>query len=177
MRLTKQTGHAIRIMIDCAQAGDRLIKVADISDRLGITKQNVFKIAHILSRAGFIASVRGPSGGVKLARPAETIKIGDLVRAIEVTSVEISGDEADDAAADAVGPITGVFDEALSAFIAVLDQHTLSDLARGSGKAFETVPPTDKKKRRGTVTVSTRKDAISEFPASGAGRNRRRKHA
>ena len=69
MRLTKQTGHAIRILIDCALAGDQLVKVADISERLGVTKQNVFKIVHILSHAGFLTAVRGPSGGVRLAKP------------------------------------------------------------------------------------------------------------
>lgn len=165
-------------MIDCAQAGDRLIKVADISERLGITKQNVFKIAHILSRAGFIASVRGPSGGVKLSRPPNGIKVGDVVRAIEVTSVEITGDEGDDAGGDVAGPITGVFDEALSAFIAVLDQHTLADLARASGKTFETPNPAAKKKRRGSLPVASREPAITEAHArTAAVRQRRRKHA
>lgn len=91
MRLTKQTGHAIRILIDCAEATD-LIKTAEISKHLDITKQNVFKIVFILSRAGFLTAVRGPSGGVKLAKPASSIRIGDVVRAIEVTDVEIDGE-------------------------------------------------------------------------------------
>ena len=64
MRLTKQSGHAIRILIDCAQSNGQLVKVADVSARLGITKQNVFKIVHLLSRTGFVAAVRGPNGGV-----------------------------------------------------------------------------------------------------------------
>ena len=85
MRLTKQTGHAMRILIDCAHAEGELVKVAEISARLGITKQNVFKIVHLLSRAGFISASRGPSGGVRLAKPAELIRIGDVVRSIEAT--------------------------------------------------------------------------------------------
>ena len=80
MRLTKQTGHAIRILTDCAQAGGGLLKVAEISERLDITKQNVFKIVHILSRAGFVTAVRGPSGGVRLARaPAAMHRRGNAV--------------------------------------------------------------------------------------------------
>ena len=131
MRLTKQTGHAIRILIDCAQSEMTLIKVAEISDRLDITKQNVFKIVHILSRAGFIAAVRGPSGGVRLAKPAQDIRIGDVVRAIEVTDMEIDG-EHDDALARPQGQasIKHVFDDALMAFVSVLDQHTLADLVQ-----------------------------------------------
>lgn len=129
MRLTKQTGHAIRILIDCALAGDQLVKVADISDRLGVTKQNVFKIVHILSHAGFLSAVRGPNGGVRLAAPATSIKIGDVVRAIEVTRVKVEGGT-DPTSNDAdPGNINAMFDDALAAFITVLDQHTLAELA------------------------------------------------
>lgn len=141
MRLTKQTGHAIRILTDCAQAPDHLIKVAEISERLEITKQNVFKIVHILSRAGFVAAVRGPHGGVKLARPARDIRIGDVVRAIEVTDVEIDGEAAaGKSGGHPAGAINTVFDDAMSAFVSVLDQHTLADLA-GSRRSAERMAP------------------------------------
>lgn len=138
MRLTKQTGHAIRILLDCAQSDAGLIKTADIAARLNITKQNVFKIVHLLSRAGFVAPVRGPSGGVRLARPAEQIKIGDVVRSIEVTRVRVDGDPVPRAAADT--PLNAVFDDALGAFIAVLDQHTLADLSSVSKDASNGAP-------------------------------------
>ncbi|HET6388644.1 Rrf2 family transcriptional regulator [Hyphomicrobium sp.] len=129
MRLTKQTGHAIRILIDCALAGNQLVKVADISERLGVTKQNVFKIVHILSHAGFLTAVRGPNGGVRLAKPAPSIKIGDVVRAIEVTRVQVEGGT-DPTSNDAdPGNINAMFDDALAAFITVLDQHSLAELA------------------------------------------------
>ncbi|MFN0218513.1 MAG: RrF2 family transcriptional regulator [Hyphomicrobium sp.] len=131
MRLTKQTGHAIRILLDCAQSDGGLLKVADISARLGITKQNVFKIVHILSRAGFVAAVRGPSGGVRLARPAAAIKVGDVVRAIEVTRVRVDT-SAKAAPRGEQSPLNTVFDDALGAFIAVLDQHTLAELSNAS---------------------------------------------
>lgn len=129
MRLTKQTGHAIRILIDCAHASGNLVKVADISERLGITKQNVFKIVHILSRTGFVAAVRGPAGGVRLAKSPEKIRVGDVVRAIEVTRVQVDGAEDLDAQSDDRQGLNSVFDNALTAFISVLDQHTLADLA------------------------------------------------
>lgn len=124
MRLTKQTGHAIRILIDCALAEDALVKVAALADRLGITHQNAFKIVHLLSRAGFIASVRGPNGGIRLARPAKDIRIGDIVSAMEETSVAVAGEE--DAPA---GPLSSLFGDALAAFVSVLDAHTLAELA------------------------------------------------
>ncbi len=140
MRLTKQTGHAIRILIDCARGGDQLVKTAEIARRLDITPQNVFKIVHLLAHAGFVKAVRGPNGGVRLARPAREIRIGDVVRAMEVTSVEVEPEGAP--AADSTGlPINRVLDDALGAFIRVLDQHTLHDMAAGGVPDVTSPPP------------------------------------
>lgn len=129
MRLTKFTSHAIRILIDCARAGDDLTKVATVSGRLDITQQNVFKIVNLLARAGFIEAVRGRNGGVKLARPASSIRIGDVVRATEVTRVEI--EDLPRPAGRRGREVNRVLDDAMEAFIEVLDQHTIADMARG----------------------------------------------
>jgi len=132
MRLTKTTSHAIRILIDCAQASDQLVKVAAIAERLAITQLNVFKVVHLLSRAGFIAAVRGRNGGVRLARPAAAIRIGDVVRATEVTRVEVESDKDGASRPRRSGrQLNTIFDEALEAFISVLDRHTLEDMAQG----------------------------------------------
>jgi Rrf2 family protein len=133
MRLTKSTSHAIRILIDCAQSGGRLVKVAELSGRLEITPQNVFKIVNMLTRAGLIEALRGRNGGVRLARPATHIRIGDVVRATEVTHVEIE-DGADTRRPGQRKPsasrgVNRILDDALGAFIDVLDQHTLADMA------------------------------------------------
>jgi Rrf2 family nitric oxide-sensitive transcriptional repressor len=129
MRLTKSTSHAIRILIDCARASGELTKVASMSQRLGITQQNVFKIVNLLTKAGLVEAVRGRHGGVRLARPAEAIRIGDVVRATEVTHVEI--EEGAPAAKRARGHgVNRILDDALEAFIEVLDQHTIADMAK-----------------------------------------------
>lgn len=131
MKLTKTTSHAVRILLDCASAGSEHLKVADIAKRLDITQLNVFKIVHLLSRAGFVETTRGRYGGVRLARPATEIRIGEVVRVMEATDVEVAG---------ARGPgsgrsrksgqqINAIFEDALVAFISVLDQHSLADLA------------------------------------------------
>ena len=131
MRLTKSTSHAIRILIDCARGGDRLIKVAVLSERLQISQQNVFKIVNLLTRAGLIHAVRGRNGGARLARPAAAIRMGDIVRAMEVTHVEIEADvpSARNNRGQATAGVNQVLDNALVAFIEVLDQHTLADMA------------------------------------------------
>lgn len=142
MRLTKQTSHAIRILIDCARSGDRLVKVAEIAERLGITQQNAFKIVHILSRAEFVRPVRGRNGGVRLARPAHDIRIGDVVRATEVTHVEVEAEGDVLVVAQDGSRINLVLDTALEAFIGVLDQHTLADIV-SSGAALASEAVTD----------------------------------
>ncbi len=131
MRLNKSTSYAVRILIDCAKSGDRLIKVADIAQRLDITQQNAFKIVHLLSRAGFLASVRGRNGGVRLASPPNKIRIGDVVRAIEFTRI-------DETKPGSNGSLSQIVDDALEAFITVLDQHTLAEMAKAGQAASET---------------------------------------
>jgi Rrf2 family protein len=145
MRLTKSTSHAIRILLDCARADDQLVKVAVLSERLDITQQNIFKIVNLLAKAGLIEAVRGRNGGVKLARPADQIRIGDVVRASEVTRVEIEADAADRSPARRRG-VNQILDDALGAFIDVLDQHTQADMARGQ----QTPPSGDRRPRAGT---------------------------
>lgn len=130
MRITKQTGYAIRILIECATAESDLLKVADISQRLDITKQNVFKVVNVMSHAGLVAPVRGPSGGVKLARQASEISIGEVVRLLELSTPESGADTSAASTPNAAAPLSGVIDDAFEAFIAVLDQHTLADFAK-----------------------------------------------
>ncbi len=124
MRLNKSTGHAVRILIDCANGGGQLVKVADIARRLEITQQNAFKIVHLLCKSGFLQSARGRHGGVRLAHPPSEIRIGDVVREIELT-----GSSAKDS--EGSGDLNQIVDEALDAFVSVLDQHTLADMAKG----------------------------------------------
>ncbi len=130
MRLNKSTGDAIRILIACARAEGALVKVVDLSTSLDITMQNVFKIVHILSRSGLTAAVRGRHGGIRLSRPAETIFIGDIVRAMEST----------EPALDTGAGVTRVLDDALEAFVAVLDRHSLADMVAREASSEATKP-------------------------------------
>lgn len=131
MRLTKQTSYAIRILINCALAGERYVKANDIARLDGITEYNIAKIVPLLVRGGFITTNRGRSGGIKLARPASEIILGDVLRVTEITHVEAEcGGAAMECAVKQVSPINQLLSEALQAFISVLDQHTLADLVQ-----------------------------------------------
>lgn len=136
MRLTKQTGYALRILIHCAVAGERSVTVAEIARAQNITEHNVFKIVPMLVQGGFLETTRGRGGGIKLSRRPVDIRIGDIVRVTEATHIEadcIGG--AKDCPIRPVAPINRILDDALGAFIDVLDQHSLDDLVAARPKS------------------------------------------
>ncbi|XSG81356.1 MAG: Rrf2 family transcriptional regulator [Methyloligella sp. ZOD6] len=138
MRLTKQTSYAIRILTHCARRKGKSVRASEIAQIYGITEYNVAKIVPILVRTGFLTSTRGRLGGLKLARPAEEIHIGDVVRATEATYVEAEcGGDSRDCAIKPAALINRLLGEALDAFISVLDEHTLDELVGASPTAGE----------------------------------------
>lgn len=142
MRLTKQSTYAVRIVTDCAMSDGELLRIADIAERHNITKHNIAKTVPILVRHGIIEGVRGRNGGIRLARPAKDITIGEIVRASETTRVEADcfGGESVDCPIRPAAPINRMLDEALEAFISVLDQHTVEDMMSGRPKLPELAP-------------------------------------
>jgi len=160
MRLNKSTGHAVRILVYCAKSEDELVKVAEIARRLDITQQNTFKIVHLLNKGGFLGSVRGRKGGVRLARPAAKIRIGDIVRSIELTSTggKVPGQDTG---------LNEIVDDALEAFIRVLDQHTLADMV-AAGQPFITDAPASSGSKRPKKTRVRAVEAGSSRGRRGA---------
>lgn len=157
MRLTKQSAYAVRIVSDCAMAEGELLRIADIAERHNITKHNIAKTVPILVRSGIIEGVRGRNGGIRLARPANEITIGEIVRASESTRVEADcfGGETIDCAIRQVAPINQMLDSALDAFISVLDQHTVADMVAGRPNfpgAVRPSEPAEKPQRAGALT-------------------------
>jgi Rrf2 family protein len=83
MRLTEQSRYALRVLAHCAERHPALAKVATIAAVTGITEQNIFKLIKTLTKAGFVETIRGPHGGVRLAMTPEAIRVGQVIRAIE----------------------------------------------------------------------------------------------
>ncbi|WP_137391726.1 RrF2 family transcriptional regulator [Rhodoligotrophos defluvii] len=132
MRLTKMTSYALRILIHCGQTPSRKVKTSDIAQAYQITEANVSKVVQLLVRAGLLETVRGPGGGLTLARAPEEIRIGDIIRATEDTTIQTDcfGQGVDECAILKAVPINRVFDNAVNAFIEVLDRHTLAEFIR-----------------------------------------------
>lgn len=147
MKLNKVTSHALRVLVACARTGDELKKVADLAAELDLTQQNTFKIVHLLSRAGFLEGERGRYGGVRLKVPAGTIKVGEVVRAMELQPGTSQGDIGSAAVERQQAQL---FDAAFKAFVSVLNQTTIADMVRAQK------PPSN---RAATATKKAKKPA------------------
>lgn len=84
MKISTKGRYALRMMLDIACQGEgAVVSLKDISGRQEISIKYQEQIVMQLSRAGFLSSVRGPSGGYRLARKPEEYRIGNILRAIE----------------------------------------------------------------------------------------------
>lgn len=125
MRLTSFTDYALRVLIHLALYPDRMWSIAEIAHAHGLSHNHLTKVISLLSREGYLHTARGRSGGVRLARPADSITVGEVVRDTE------DGFEL----ADCPGCVlfqtcglTAVFNEGARAMVAVFDGYRISDL-------------------------------------------------
>ena len=130
MRLNIQSDYALRLLMHLAVNTDTLCTIAEIASHYRISKNHLMKIAQTLGQEGFIETVRGRSGGLRLARRAELIKIGDVVRRMEgdFDIVDCFQENKRTCLIIPACRLKGVLAEAIKAFLAVLDQYTLKDL-------------------------------------------------
>jgi Rrf2 family nitric oxide-sensitive transcriptional repressor len=127
MRLTLYTDYALRVLLFLAARPGELRSVGEIVRAYGISQSHVTKVVNDLANAGYLASVRGRSGGIRLARAPEEINVGAVVRHTE------SGFDLVDCPSCVIAPacgLTGVFAKAVAAFLEVLDGYTIADLTR-----------------------------------------------
>ncbi|WP_439814654.1 Rrf2 family transcriptional regulator [Zavarzinia sp. CC-PAN008] len=130
MRLTLFTDYALRVLLYLGTHQDRLCSIAEVARAYAISQNHLMKVVNDLARNGYVESVRGRAGGIRLGRAPATINIGALVRHTE-DSFDLV-DCGSCVAAPACG-LTGMFREALAAFLAVLDRYTLADLMTRRG--------------------------------------------
>ncbi len=135
MRLTQQTSYSIQTLIFCAQNQGGPSRIRDVATSYRISELHLFKIMHVLVEGGLIETLRGRNGGIRLAKPAETISLGDVIRVAE-GSFQLT-DCFDPAGHDCpLGRSCGLgsaLREALDAFFSVLDRYTIADVAMNRG--------------------------------------------
>ncbi|WP_374384997.1 Rrf2 family transcriptional regulator [Dongia sp.] len=132
MQLTQFSDYALRTLIYLGVRGDSLATIEEIAAAYGISESHLTKVVHKLGKLGILATVRGRGGGMRLGRLPTEINIGETVRLMEgnLNLVECFDAEHNSCPIAPVCGLTGVLDEALRAFMSVLDRYTLADMIR-----------------------------------------------
>lgn len=130
MRLADSTDIALRTMIYAASAGGRRVTIDSIVEAYSLPRSTVMKVVNALTQGRFLDAQRGRSGGLRLSRPAAEISLGDIVRHMETdfALAECMRDSSK-CAIRCKCRLIAPLNEARSAFMAVLNRHTVADIA------------------------------------------------
>lgn len=130
MKLTAFTDYSLRVLIYLATEPGRRATIAEIAAAFDIKENHLTKVVHFLAQQGWLETVRGKGGGLQLALPPERIVVGQVVRQTEGADLPAECFDRDHnrCRITRVCRLKGVLGEALQAFHAVLDRHTLADL-------------------------------------------------
>lgn len=128
MQITQHTDYALRVLLYAACNEERLVNIAEIAEIYQISRSHLMKVVPVLVKGGFIESIRGNRGGLKLAKTPEEIIIGKVVRQTETfVLVECFG-ENNQCLISPVCRLASVFSGAQKAFLHYLDSFTLADM-------------------------------------------------
>lgn len=130
MRLTAFSDYCLRVLTFVAVREGSLVTIEEIASTYDISRNHLMKVVTRLAQLGYIETVRGKGGGLRLARDPESVGIGTLVRQTEqdldiVECFQASGSRCVIAPACV---LRTALHEALEAFLEVLDRYTLADL-------------------------------------------------
>ena len=131
MQLTSHTDYALRVLIYLAKNPEQKVTIGELAEFFKISRNHLVKVVHNLSVKGFIRSIRGKGGGLYLARPADQINIGNVVRAMEGHFHLVDCLNAEKAGLCKLHPhcgLTPLLGNALEQFLLVLDAKTLSEV-------------------------------------------------
>ena len=130
MQLTRYSDYSLRVLMYLAVRPERLATIEEISSAYAISNAHLVKVVHELGQAGLLETTRGRGGGIRLARSPDAIRLGDVIRETEgpFALVECFTSSQSECRIEASCGLRSVLDEALAAFLAVLDRYTLADL-------------------------------------------------
>lgn len=132
MRLTIYTDYSLRLLMYLAVKDDDLATIAEVAESYDISKNHLMKVAHQLGVAGYIETVRGRSGGLRLAKSPKNINLGEVVRRTEPDMALVPCFKPVEAFC-VIHPsclLRGALHRAQAAFVKVLDEYSLSDLVQ-----------------------------------------------
>ena len=134
MRLTTFTDYTIRVLIYAGLHPGELTTVAELAERYDISRNHLTKVIHYLGQRGYIETLRGKGGGIRLAAQPGEINLGALIRDTEKNSalVECFSPTTCHCKITPACRLTGILVEAQEAFYQVLGKYTVADLIRNA---------------------------------------------
>lgn len=150
MHLTRYTDYSLRTLLYLATRPEKLATISEIATYHNISRNHLMKVVHQLGTNGYIDTLRGKGGGIKLACPPEQIVIGDVVRSMEenMNIVECFQPGTSTCILDPGCRLKSIMGEALHNFLETLDQYTLADLLKNhrlDAKSKVVLPPLHRK--------------------------------
>jgi Rrf2 family nitric oxide-sensitive transcriptional repressor len=145
MKLTSYTNYALRSLQLAALKAPELVRIDDVARIHNLSRPHIMKVVHELGRTGYLETVRGRSGGFRLARPPEEIVVGDVVRITEgpLDVVECFNPEKNTCPLIGICILSRKMQEATAAFMAVLDGLTIADIATNRDQLLNRIAPLD----------------------------------
>jgi Rrf2 family transcriptional regulator, nitric oxide-sensitive transcriptional repressor len=136
LRLTAYTDFSLRLLMYLAVQGDGLTTIAKVAESYGISQNHLVKVAHRLGREGYVSTIRGKNGGLRLARPAAEVNVGEVVRRMEPDMALVPCMHPLDTSCPILPNclLISAMEDARVAFLEVLDGYTLADLATPRAK-------------------------------------------
>jgi Rrf2 family nitric oxide-sensitive transcriptional repressor len=128
MQLTRQSQIAVGILAACARAPNRYVHTHEASGGTGASKEHAAKIAHLLRRAGFVVAARGRHGGIKLARPAEAISLGAVLRHTEPELCNSARRDEPVEEEIANAALAKIVEAGWTGFVELMDRFSIADL-------------------------------------------------
>lgn len=143
MKLTAYSNYALRTLQLAALKTPELIRVDDVVRVHGLARPHIVKIVHELGKARYLETQRGRGGGFRLAQPAGEIVIGDVVRLTEgpLDLVECFNPESNTCPLIGICKLSRALQEATRAFMSVLDDLTLADIASNRTDLLARIAP------------------------------------
>lgn len=129
MRLTAMTDYALRLLMYVAQRPERLCTISEVAQAHGVSEAHLMKVTHQLGIQGWVETVRGKGGGMRLAHAPHDINLGAVVRGIEPDFALVECFSAGTRCVlNGQCRLAGVLGGALEGFMAHLDGFSLADL-------------------------------------------------
>ena len=143
MHLTQYSTFALRTLQYVALRDPAIVTVEEVSRVHRISKAHLVKVSHELGQRGYIQTIRGRNGGMRLARPADQITVGEVVRWTEapLELVECFNPETNTCPLEGVCHLSRGIQRALRAFLSVLDDMTIADITVNRGILLDRLVP------------------------------------